>query len=71
LKVQFKIDLVSLLFGFEAVLDGMCGDCWSNLRHWLQQLAEVFSLQAVAQVEDASVNMYNSQTEDKKMCFCI
>jgi hypothetical protein len=22
-------------------------------------------------VEDASVNMYNSQTEDKKMCFCI
>jgi hypothetical protein len=64
--VQFKIDLVSLLFGFEAVLDGMSdGDFWSNLRHWLQQLAEVFGLQAVAQVEDTLANMYNSQTEYK------
>jgi hypothetical protein len=66
LMVQFKIDLVSSVFGFEAVLDGMSdGDFWSNLRHWLQQLAEVFGLQAVAQVEDTSVIMYNSQTEDK------
>jgi hypothetical protein len=49
--VQFKIDLVSLMFGFEAILDGVYGDFWPNLRHWLERLGEVFSLQAVAQVE--------------------